>query len=116
MRQSIDLLSVYQSRDHVCPLLVSLEKLLIWSKPRTPETFDIVTNTVDIGSRKNLAQISKVLTQTTNGIEFGAESPSYIPINEFVGEAIERFTAWILEGTLCLHWLHFLAHPGGCSG
>ncbi|KAI0068683.1 hypothetical protein BV25DRAFT_1792222 [Artomyces pyxidatus] len=63
----------------------------------TPETFDIVTSTVDIGSRKNLAQISKVLAQITSGLEFGDDTPSYIPINEYVRKAIAQFTAWLLE-------------------
>ncbi|THH19788.1 hypothetical protein EW146_g1464 [Bondarzewia mesenterica] len=63
----------------------------------TPETFGIVSNTVDIGSRKNLAQISKVLSQLTTGMGFGDESPSYIPINEFVNKAIKQVTHWLLE-------------------
>ncbi|KAI0268208.1 hypothetical protein BC834DRAFT_821746 [Gloeopeniophorella convolvens] len=63
----------------------------------TPETFEIVSNTVDIGSRKNLAQISKVLAQVTSGSEFGDDMPSYIPINEYVKKAIAQFTVWLFE-------------------
>jgi Ras GTPase-activating-like protein IQGAP2/3 len=66
--------------------------------PSTPETFDIVTNTISIDARKNLAQISKVLTQITSGSEFGEESPSYLPINEFVRKTIAQMSAWLIEG------------------
>ena len=65
----------------------------------TPETFDMVSSTVDVSSRKNLAQISKVLSQVTSGVEFGDETPSYIPINEYVKRAILQFTSWLFEGT-----------------
>ena len=57
-----------------------------------------VSSTVDVSSRKNLAQISKVLSQVTSGLEFGDDSPSYIPINEYVKRAILQFTSWLLEG------------------
>ncbi|TFY81447.1 hypothetical protein EWM64_g2563 [Hericium alpestre] len=63
----------------------------------TPETFDIVTKTVDITSRKNLAQISKVLAQITSGKEFGDDSPSYIPINDYVHKTVKQFGVWLLE-------------------
>lgn len=63
----------------------------------TPETFDIVSSTVDVSSRKNLAQVSKVLAQITSCSEFGDDMPSYIPINDYVTKAISQFTAWLLE-------------------
>ncbi|KZP17291.1 hypothetical protein FIBSPDRAFT_747344 [Athelia psychrophila] len=63
----------------------------------TPETFDIVTKTVDVASRKNLAQISRVLTQITSGIEFGDDKPIYVPMNGYVRKAIDEMTAWLLE-------------------
>ncbi|KAI0053622.1 ras GTPase-activating protein [Auriscalpium vulgare] len=63
----------------------------------TPETFDIVSTTVRIESRKNLAQVSKVLAQITSGKEFGDEAPSYIPINEYVRKAIAQSTGWLLN-------------------
>jgi Ras GTPase-activating-like protein IQGAP2/3 len=63
----------------------------------TPETFDIVSSTVDVSSRKNLAQISKVLSQVTSGSEFGDDTPSYIPINEYVKGAILQITSWLFE-------------------
>ena len=66
----------------------------------TPETFDIVSHTIDIAARKNLAQISRVITQITTGALFGEENPCYVPINDFVGEAIQELTAWLVEGKL----------------
>lgn len=67
---------------------------------RTPETFDIVTKTVNVAARKNLAQISKVLTQITSGFEFGDDKPIYVPMNGYVHKAIGEMTAWLLEGVL----------------
>jgi Ras GTPase-activating-like protein IQGAP2/3 len=66
----------------------------------TPETFDIVTNTVDVSSRKNLAQISRILTQITSGSEFGDDKPSYVPINDYVRKAIKQMSTWLLEGMI----------------
>ncbi|KAI0353517.1 hypothetical protein OH77DRAFT_1497233 [Trametes cingulata] len=63
----------------------------------TPETFDIVSTTVDIASRKNLAQISKMLTQITTGSEFDDDSPSYIPVNGYVRKSIAQISAWLIE-------------------
>lgn len=50
--------------------------------------------------KKNLAQISKVLTQIMNGSEFGDDKPSYVPINDFVRKAIQQITAWLIDGKL----------------
>jgi hypothetical protein len=69
----------------------------------TPETFDIVSSTVDVSSRKNLAQISKVLAQVTSSSEFGDDTPSYIPINDYVKTAIVQFTTWLFEGTYIMN-------------
>lgn len=63
----------------------------------TPEMFDIVTSTIDVPSRKNLAQISRVLTQITSGVVFGEDAPSYLPINDFVQTAILQMTHWLLQ-------------------
>ncbi|TFY63402.1 hypothetical protein EVJ58_g3276 [Rhodofomes roseus] len=63
----------------------------------TPETFDIVSSTVDIESRKNLAQISRMLTQITSGAEFSDTTPSYIPVNDYVRKAITQITTWLLS-------------------
>lgn len=94
------LLSVYQSSNHVSgPIFLgSFTLALKFSVSSTPETFDIVSSTVDVSARKNLAQISKVLSQVTSGLEFGDDTPSYIPINEYVKRAIMQFTAWLFEG------------------
>lgn len=76
----------------------------------TPETFDIVSSTVDIESRKNLAQISRMLTQITKGVEFGEDMPSHIPVNGFVREAITEITSWLLRGKFILTESDFSAH------
>ena len=80
----------------IFPCLLALA--LNVSVSSTPETFDIVSSTVDVSSRKNLAQISKVLSQVTSGSEFGDDTPSYIPINEYVRGAILQITSWLFEG------------------
>ena len=94
------LLSVYQPSDHVSGLILPglFTQALSVPVSSTPETFDIVSSTVDVSSRKNLAQISKVLSQVTSGLEFGDDTPSYIPINEYVKRAILQFTSWLFEG------------------
>ncbi|OBZ70404.1 Ras GTPase-activating-like protein rng2 [Grifola frondosa] len=63
----------------------------------TPETFDIVSTTIDIASRKNLAQISKMLTQITSGSEFGDDNPSFIPVNDYVRKTISSISSWLIE-------------------
>ncbi|KAJ4478052.1 ras GTPase-activating protein [Lentinula aciculospora] len=63
----------------------------------TPETFDIVSKTIDISSRKNLAQISRVMTQITSGVVFDDHSPNMMPINEFVSRAVSQISSWMLE-------------------
>ncbi|KAI0005064.1 hypothetical protein BJV74DRAFT_322488 [Russula compacta] len=85
--------------DEVCAACIGRLVFYRYINPAivTPETFDIVSSTVDVGSRKNLAQISKVLAQVTSGLEFGDETPSYIPINEYVKKAIQQFTSWLFE-------------------
>ena len=39
-----------------------------------------------------------MLTQITNGLEFGDESPHYIPVNDYVRNAIQQTTSWLFEG------------------
>ncbi|OAX43512.1 hypothetical protein K503DRAFT_765843 [Rhizopogon vinicolor AM-OR11-026] len=63
----------------------------------TPEKFDMVTSTVDIATRKNLAQISKVLTQVASGSEFTDDQPNYVPINECVRTLIAQMTNWLVR-------------------
>jgi Ras GTPase-activating-like protein IQGAP2/3 len=57
-----------------------------------------VSSTLDVSSRKNLFQISKVLTQITTGALFAEDAPCYIPINDYVGKAIVQLGAWLIEG------------------
>ena len=66
----------------------------------TPETFDIVSKTVDVAGRKNLAQISKIVTQIASGTEFGEDTPEYLPINQYVRKAIAQMSSWLIEGGL----------------
>jgi len=65
---------------------------------RTPETFDIVHNTIPSQARRNLAEIAKILTQITSGELFGDDSPCLTPLNNYVSEAIEEMTGWLLDG------------------
>ena len=66
----------------------------------TPETYHIVNNTLDIGTRRNLAQVSKVITQITTGVEFNdEEGQNYVAINEYVRKAIKQVNPWVFEGT-----------------
>ena len=55
-----------------------------------------------MASRKNLAQISSVLTQITSGCEFGDDNPSYLPINDYVRKSIAQMSTWMLEGEIAL--------------
>ena len=57
----------------------------------------MVTKTVDVASRKNLAQVSKVLTQIANGELFEDDS-AYAPLNDYIQEAIGEMNAWLLTG------------------
>lgn len=87
----------------------------------TPETFDIVSSTVDIESRKNLAQISRMLTQITKGVEFTDDTPSHIPMNGFVREAISEITSWLLRGKFIVAYescrvLNLAPLSCGCAG
>jgi hypothetical protein len=70
-----------------------------FSNYRLPESFDIVPKNMSIATgKKNLSQISKVLAQITSGLEFGDDEPSYVPINDFMRNAIQQMTAWFFEG------------------
>jgi Ras GTPase-activating-like protein IQGAP2/3 len=55
---------------------------------------------VDIATRKNLAQISKVLTQVASGSEFNDDQPNYVPINECVRTLIMQMTNWLVRSEL----------------
>lgn len=67
---------------------------------RTPETFDIVSETINVETRKNLAQVSRMLTQITSGREFGDENPCYVPVNDYIRKAVQQMTSWLFEGRL----------------
>ncbi|OCH90975.1 hypothetical protein OBBRIDRAFT_729743 [Obba rivulosa] len=64
-----------------------------------PETFNIVSRTIDPVSRKNLSEIAKMITQVTNGSEFGEETPSHIPVNDYVRKTISHVSSWLMEAT-----------------
>lgn len=63
----------------------------------TPETFNIISTTLDVQSRSNLSEVSRVLTQITSGSPFGEDNPSYVPINDYVRKTIDEMMAWFLE-------------------
>ena len=65
---------------------------------RTPETFDLVPSTITPQARKNLAEISSLLTQITSGALFGDDNPWMMSINTFVEVAIKQMGDWFLEG------------------
>jgi Ras GTPase-activating-like protein IQGAP2/3 len=49
-------------------------------------------------ARKNLAAISKVLTQIASGQPFGDDDPVLQSLNSYVIEAIDLFSNWFTEG------------------
>ena len=57
----------------------------------------MVSTTIDVASRKNLAQVSQVLTQIASGSEFSEDSPQFIPINEMVRKTVGEMTVWMLQ-------------------
>jgi Ras GTPase-activating-like protein IQGAP2/3 len=69
----------------------------------TPETYDVVPTTITPAARRNLADISKVLTQISSGHEF--EVANLVSMNAFVAENIPPMTAWFLEGTVKCTWI-----------
>lgn len=60
-----------------------------------PETFDVIEKVVNPLQRKNLAEVSKMLTQISNGKLFSDDNPYLQPLNEYVSQASERFTQWL---------------------
>lgn len=65
---------------------------------RAPETLGLVSQTISIQSRKNLAQISRTLEQITRGCEFGDDDARYVPVNDYVNKAIKQVSSWLFEG------------------
>ncbi|CUA76921.1 Ras GTPase-activating-like protein rng2 [Rhizoctonia solani] len=61
----------------------------------TPETYDVVPTTITPAARRNLADISKVLTQISSGYEF--DTPNLASINSFIAANIPTMAAWFLE-------------------
>ncbi|KAG8733921.1 hypothetical protein FRC11_000145 [Ceratobasidium sp. 423] len=61
----------------------------------TPETYDVVSTTITPAARRNLANISKVLTQISSGYEF--DIPNLASMNAFVAANIPTMAAWFLE-------------------
>jgi Ras GTPase-activating-like protein IQGAP2/3 len=53
-------------------------------------------------TRKNLAAISKVLSQIASGQPFGDEDPVLQSLNSYVSEAIDVLTNWFIEGDLAI--------------
>lgn len=97
---AVGLLSIYQSGHYVRQAIIECRpnSTNLFPLYSTPETFDIVSQTIDIPVRKNLSQISRVLTQITRGEEFGEDSPCYVPINDFVKKATKQITSWLVNG------------------
>lgn len=60
-----------------------------------PESFDVTSAVVSGVQRKNLAEISQVLTQIALGRPFGEEQPFLQPLNEYVEQASQRYRRWI---------------------
>ena len=64
----------------------------------TPETYDVVPTAITPSARRNLADISKVLTQISSGHEF--EIPTLASVNAFVATNIPIMVTWFFEGML----------------
>lgn len=60
-----------------------------------PEGYDVVDTIVGPVQRKNLAEVSKMLTQIAVGRLFSDDNPYLQPLNEYVSHAAERFTKWL---------------------
>ncbi|KAG9120291.1 hypothetical protein FRC07_004278, partial [Ceratobasidium sp. 392] len=61
----------------------------------TPETYDVVPTTITPAARRNLANISKTLTQISSGQEF--DIPALTSVNAFVTTNIPIMAAWFFE-------------------
>ncbi|KDN47975.1 hypothetical protein K437DRAFT_273559 [Tilletiaria anomala UBC 951] len=59
-----------------------------------PEGFDVIEKLVGPVQRKNLAEVSKMLTQVAVGRLFSDDNPYLQPLNEYVSQASARFTQW----------------------
>ncbi|KAG8745710.1 hypothetical protein FRC10_007190 [Ceratobasidium sp. 414] len=61
----------------------------------TPETYDVVPTTITPSARRNLANISKFLTQISSGQEF--DVPTLTSVNAFVVANIPIMATWFFE-------------------
>ena len=66
-----------------------------------PEGFDVVESLVGPVQRKNLAEVSKMLTQIAVGKLFNDDNPYLQPLNDYVSHASERFTKWLYTIVEC---------------
>lgn len=64
-----------------------------------PEGFDVIETLVGPVQRKNLAEVSKMLTQIAAGRLFSDDNPYLQPLNEYVTSASQRFTQWLHQVT-----------------
>lgn len=60
-----------------------------------PEGFDVIDGVIGPMQRKNLAEVSKMMTQISNGRLFTDDNPYLQPLNEYVQQASTRFTQWL---------------------
>ncbi|WFD35158.1 iqgap- protein [Malassezia cuniculi] len=60
-----------------------------------PESFEVTSAVLSTVQRKNLVEISQVLTQIALGRPFGEEQPFLQPLNEYVEQAAQRYRRWI---------------------
>ncbi|KPI37079.1 Ras GTPase-activating-like protein rng2 [Cyphellophora attinorum] len=56
-----------------------------------PEKFGVADRAVTQEQKRNLGEVCKVLSQAVAGREFGGENVYLQPLNNYVGEAIQRF-------------------------
>lgn len=62
-----------------------------------PEGFDVIEKLVGPLQRKNLAEVSKMLTQIAAGRMFNDDNPYLQPLNDYVRQASDRFQKWLLN-------------------
>jgi Ras GTPase-activating-like protein IQGAP2/3 len=58
----------------------------------------MISGTLGPIPKKNLAEISKMLTQIAIGEVFGDDNPCLQPLNSYVAEAIPVLFDWLREG------------------
>lgn len=61
-----------------------------------PEGFDVIEKLVGPMQRKNLAEVAKMLSQIAAGKLFSEDNPYLQPLNDYVTQASDRFTKWLL--------------------